>query len=216
MRAVSGLLLGGCLAVAALLGPAARGDDKPMTPVKGYELRIVNVGDSYHGVRFKPATGESWQILGGRWKKLEDAAAPPAGDYDIVVVPTESFLAIRIDRATGTTWLSKGGRWVEVKEPAPPKPGAPAVKRGPGFAVRHVRLGKELHIVRFHGKTGEAWHVNRDAFETLGETGAVPPGEFDVKLIAGEDNWMGFRLDRKTGMTWLLQANKWHLAKEPD
>jgi hypothetical protein len=91
-----------------------------------------------------------------------------------------------------------------------------APKRGPGYAVRHVRVGNQLHIVRFHTTTGEAWHVNGDGYEPLGEFGPVPAGEFDVTLVAGGKNWMGFRLDRKAGTTWLLRADTWHRVAEPE
>jgi hypothetical protein len=214
--AATALLIGGCFALAGLRGPAARGDDKPATPAKDYELRVVNVGDGYKAIRFKPSTGESWQLLNGRWEKLEEAAPPPAGDHDILLVPAKSLLALRLDRATGATWLVQGKKWTPIKEPPPAKLGAPVPKPGPGYALRHVRLGNQLHVLRFHTTTGAAWHVNGGAFELQGENGPVRAGEFDIQMIAGKENWMAFRLDRKSGKTWLLQANKWDLAEEPD
>src|SRR5262245_41813869 len=93
------------IALVGLMSGSGRADDEKPAPAKGYELRIVAVGDSYHGIRFKPTTGESWNMLGGRWEKLDEAAAPPAGDYDITVIQAETLLAVRIDRATGATWL---------------------------------------------------------------------------------------------------------------
>jgi hypothetical protein len=215
MRTGVTALLVGCLALAGLRGPAARGETPP-APAKGYELRVVSVGDVYQCVRFKPATGQAWQMLNGRWEKLEEAAPPPAGDYEIVIVPAESLLAIRLDRATGATWLAQGGKWVPIKEPAAAKPGPPAAKPAPAYAVRHVRKGNQLHILRFNTTTGAAWHINGNAFELQGETGPVPTGEFDVTMIAGRENWMAFRLDRKSGKTWLLQANKWNPAAGPE
>src|SRR5688500_14077128 len=92
-----------CVVVLALAGVAARADEKPAAPAKGFELRVVAVGDTYPGVRFKPATGESWKMLNGVWEKLEEAAAPPAGDYDITIIPAEALLAVRVDRAPGST-----------------------------------------------------------------------------------------------------------------
>jgi hypothetical protein len=213
---VTGLLVGSCFTLAGLGVSAARGDDKPAKPAKGYELRIVTVGKVYQAIRFKPATGESWQLLGGRWKKLEEAAPPPAGDYDVLLIPADPLLALRLDRATGATWLIRGGKWTPIKEPPPAKAGAPAPKPGPGYALRHVRVGKQLHIIRFHKTTGQAWHINGAAYDSLGETGPVPAGDFDLTMIAGEEKWMAFRLDRKTGKTWLLRANQWNLAAEPE
>jgi hypothetical protein len=213
MRVIlAGAFLGGCLAV--LGGVEARGDE-PAAPGKGYELRVVTVGDVYKGVRFKPATGESWQLLSGRWEKLEEAAPPPAGDYEIQLIPADPLFALRLDRKTGATWLVRAGKWNPVKEPPPLKQvGSP--KRGPGYALRYVRLGNQLHTVRFHTITGETWHIKGDTFEPLGEFGPVPAGDYDVTLIAGSKNWMGFRLDRKTGTTWLLKADSWHMVAGPD
>jgi hypothetical protein len=209
-----------CLAVVVLMGwligaGRAGADEKPAAG-KGYELRIVAVGDTYNGIRFKPTTGESWKVLNGRWEKLEEAAAPPAGDYDVVLIPAEVLLAVRIDRATGSCWLLTKGKWNPVKEP-PAKPGAPAAKApGEGCALRHIIVGDQLHVVRFHTKTGSTWHLAGDAFEPLGEFGKVPAGDFDLTMIASKKDWMAFRIDRKTGTSWLLQANVWHEITEPE
>ena len=197
----------------------ARGDDKtppPAAAAKGYELRVVAVGDIYHGIRFKPTTGESWKILAGKWEKLDEAAAPPAGDYEIIIIPAESLLAVRFDKTSGATWLLQNGKWTAIKEP-PAKPGAPKPPApGPGFAMRHIAVGDQLHIVRFHTKTGATWHIRGDTFEPLAEFGKVPAGEFDLTLIASKKDWMGFRLDRKAGTTWVLQANVWQEVTEPE
>jgi hypothetical protein len=201
-----------CVVVLALAAVAVRADDKPAAPAKGFELRILVVGEMYHGIRFKPATGESWQMLRGAWEKLEETAAPPAGDYDITIIPAEALLAVRVDRATGSTWLLQKGQWNRVKEPAA-DPKAP--KPGPGFAVRYTLVTEQLHVVRFHTKTGAAWHIVGDEYEPLGELGNVPAGEFDLTLIAGKKDWMGFRIDKKAGATWILKANIWHKVTEP-
>jgi hypothetical protein len=207
----------GSLVVCVFLSGRLTAEEKPVAPPpKAYELRIVAVGDSYKGIRFKPGTGESWQILNGQWEKLEDTVVPPAGDYDITIIPADSLIALRIDRTTGSTWLLTKGKWSPVKEP-PLKPGAPAAKpAGPGYGLRHIRVGDQLHVLRFHTTTGATWHIGSDMFEPLGESGKVPAGDFDLTLIAGTKNWMGFRLDRKTGKTWLLEANSWQEVLEPE
>jgi hypothetical protein len=146
--------------------------------------------------------------------KLAEAAPPPAGDYEVYVVPVDPLLALRLDRKTGATWLGRGGKWAPVEEPPPPRPAGPPP--GPGYALRHVRLGPQLHVVRFHTRTGDSWHVAGGRYEPLGEFGPVRAGEFDLTLIAGTKNWMGFRQDAKAGTTWLLKANTWHLVAEPD
>ena len=202
-----------CVIVLGLVSVAARADEKPAAPAKGYELRVVAVGDTFHGIRFKPASGESWKMLNGLWEKLEEAAAPPAGDYDITIIPAEALLAVRVDRASGATWLLKRGKWNPVKEPPADPKAKPA---GPGFALRHIVVGDQLHVVRFHTKTGATWHLGGDTFESLAEVGKVPAGEFDLTLIASNKDWMGFRLDKKAGTTWLLQANIWQQVTEPE
>jgi hypothetical protein len=197
--------------ILGLANLASAADEKPAT---GYELRVVNFGDTYHGIRFKPATGASWMMLNGRWEKLEEAAAPPAGDYEFTIVPAQSLLAVRIERKTGATWLLSEGRWKPVKEPpAPPDDKKPA---GPGFAMKHTIVGDQLHVVRFHTRTGATWHLAGDAFKPLAEFGKVPAGEFDLTLVASEKDWMGFRIDKKSGTTWILQANIWTEVVEPD
>jgi hypothetical protein len=201
-----------CLLALATL--AAGGDDKPATPATPFALRVVAFGDTYHGIRFKPATGESWKMLNGVWEKVAEIAAAPAGDYDITIVPAEVLLAVRVDRASGGTWLLQKGKWNPVKEPmADPKAPPPA---GPGFAIRHVVVGDHLQVVRFHAKTGATWHVSGDAFKPLAEFDKVPAGEYDLTLIASKKDWMGFRIDRKTGATWILQANIWQRVVEPE
>jgi hypothetical protein len=204
-----------CVVALVLAGLAARGDEKPAAAGKGYELRVVAVGDTYHGIRFKPTTGESWRMLNGVWEKLEEAAAPPAGDYDITIIPAEVLLAVRVDRATGSTWLLQKGKWNPVKEP-PADPKVPAANTGPGFALRHTIVADQLHVVRFHTKTGATWHLAGDAFEPLAALAKVPAGEFDLTLIASKKDWMGFRIDRKAGTTWILQANIWQKVAEPE
>jgi len=205
-----------CVIVLGLVSVAVGADEKPAPmPAKGYELRVVAVGDTYHGIRFKPTTGESWNMLNGKWEKLDEVMPPPAGDFDITIIPAESLIAVRIDRATGTTWLLKKGKWNLVKEPAPKPDAPPAKPPGPGCALRHIILGDQLHVVRFHTKTGESWHLGGDTFHPLAEFGKVPAGEFDLTLITGTKDWMAFRIDRKAGTTWILQANIWQEVTEP-
>lgn len=208
-----------CVAVVVLTGwllaDARAADEKP-APAKGYELRIVAHGDTYNGIRFKPTTGESWKILNGRWEKLEEAAEPPAGDYDVVIIPAQVLIAVRIDRATGSCWLLTKGKWNPVKEPAL-KPDAPAAKPpGPGCTLRHIVVGDQLHVVRLHTKTGASWHLGGDTFEPMAEFAKVPPGDFDVTMIASKKEWMAFRIDKKSGTTWLYSANLWQEVTEPE
>jgi hypothetical protein len=198
---VVALLVGCCFGLPGLQAQSPRGDDKPVGTAQGFALRVVGVGNQYQTVRFKPSTGESWQLQEVQWVKIEEVAAPRAGDFDIVLIPSRSLLAVRFDRAGGGTWLIRGQKWIPIKEPRP-NPLAPA-KPGPGYEVRHVRQGDQLHIVRFHTTTGMAWHLKGSTmeFEPLTESGPVPAGEYEVSVIAGEESWMAFRLDRKSGKT---------------
>jgi hypothetical protein len=199
-----------------LIGVGRAGADEKPAAGKGYELRVVAHGDAYNGIRFKPTTGESWKILNGRFEKLEEVAAPPAGDYDVVIIPAEILLAVRIDRSTGSCWLLAKSKWNPVTEPAPKLGAAPAKAPGPDCALRHIVVGEQLHVVRFHTKTGETWHLSGDTFAPMGEFGKVPAGDFDLTMIASKKDWMAFRLDRKSGKSWLLQANIWAEITEPE
>src|SRR5262249_8873879 len=78
-----------------------------------FQLRIVRVGDTYQGLRFHSTTGEAWQIGGEQWRKVPEMDAPPAGEYDITVIPTDSgFIAVRFERVAGATWLLRNKQWV--------------------------------------------------------------------------------------------------------
>ncbi|MCI0637806.1 MAG: hypothetical protein L0Y72_28795 [Gemmataceae bacterium] len=140
-----------------------------------------------------------------------------------MLIATEvNFIALRLEKATGATWILKARKWNRVKEPPAPKqdkndPLIPKGKgAGKGFELRHIRVGDRAHIVRFHAGTGAAAHIERDSFESLAETGPVMPGDFDVTMIATDQRWMAFRLDRGSGATWLLQANTWRRVSEPE
>src|SRR5688500_12428324 len=119
-----------------LIGVGRAGVDEKPAAGKGYELRVVAHGDTVNGIRFKPTTGESRKILNGRFEKLEEAAAPPAGDYDVVVIPAEILLAVRIDRSTGSCWLLTKSKWNPISEPAPKAGASPAKATGPDGALR--------------------------------------------------------------------------------
>jgi hypothetical protein len=128
-------------------------------------------------------------------------------------------MAVRVDRTTGATWLLRKGKWNPVKEPpADPKGPKPP---GTGFAMRHVIVGDQLHVVRFHTRTGttwhlKGWHLKGDAFEPLAEFDRPPAGDFELTLLANKKDWLGFRIDRKAGTTWILQANIWQPVVGPD
>src|SRR5262245_40269148 len=137
--------------LSVVAGPVwAQEGAKPAPARKAYEVRTIRVGDTYQGIRFKPATGETWQLAGEKWQALAETAAVPAGDYDVILIPTEeTFLGIRVDRTTGATWLLRNRKWAPVKEPPPPaKPGKPdgqARANAPGgYELRHARVKNRL------------------------------------------------------------------------
>jgi hypothetical protein len=132
-----------CVSTAVLLlaSPATalaqKVDVKP--PPKNFEMRTVRVGNTFQGIRFKPATGETWLINGRMWDKIEETGAVPAGDYDIFMVATEQdFTAFRFDHLTGATWHLQNRKWVKVQEPGQvnlgpagsPVAGLPPLERG--------------------------------------------------------------------------------------
>jgi hypothetical protein len=209
-----------CLALAAAL--QAQEDKGPAR--KPFEVRMLKLGDTYQGVRFKPATGETWQIRGDKWEKLAEGEAPPAGEYDVILIPAgEIFVALRLERATGATWLMAARKWNRIKEPAAKekekekeKEKAKMARAGQGFELRHFRVGEQLHVIRFHRGTGAAAHIERDAYEALAETGPVPAGDYDITIITTETQWMAFRLEADSGSFWLLRKNQWDKASEPE
>jgi hypothetical protein len=212
------LPIGRAAASEPLKRQVAVGQEAPVAS-KPYAMRLVRVGDSYQGVRFKPATGQTWQIVAGRWDPIAEDEVAPAGDYDVTLIATDKdFTAVRLERVTGATWLLQARKWNRVKEAAGPKAKEPppAGVLGKGYELRHIRVGDQAHIVRFHAGTGAAAHIQRDTLRPLAEAGPVPPGDFDVTMIATDQNWMAFRLDRTTGATWLLKANTWIQVREPE
>src|SRR5260370_19397942 len=104
--------------VLAAPGPAPAQKAEPKAERPTYDLRMVRVGNTFQGIRFKPASGETWIIVGAKWEPLEESGPVPAGDYDITLVATEeAFSAFRFDRKTGSTWILKERKWVKLQEP---------------------------------------------------------------------------------------------------
>jgi hypothetical protein len=206
-----------------------------------FELRIVRIGNTYQGFRFRTDTGESWQIAGGAWQKVVEADPVPLGRYDILLLTAqggqEGFLAMRVDHVSGHTWFLQARQWVKYDEPeeraerdpktdAKPngKPDAKtdgnaalAAAKSKNFEFRQARVGDMLHLVRFDIKTGAAWVLRgTGAYERLAETGPVPEGDYDLTTVATDKTWMAFRLDRRSGTAWLLRNNTWHRVKDPE
>jgi hypothetical protein len=114
------------LLACAAIAPVTRADLPPLKEAaagakgQNFDLRLVRVGDTFQGIRFKPATGESWLIAGTKWVAIDetDKDKVPAGDYDIKMVSTDQdFTAFRFDRGTGATWQLKARKWVKIEEP---------------------------------------------------------------------------------------------------
>lgn len=100
------------------LAVAQKADPMPAQKRKEHELRIIRVGNTFQGVRFKTATGEAWMMVGDKFEKLAESGPVPAGDYDITLVTDDTnWMAFRIDHATGATWQLRNNKWVKVKEP---------------------------------------------------------------------------------------------------
>jgi hypothetical protein len=199
-------------------------------PGPKYDLRIVRVGDTYQGFRFRPDTGESWQIVTLSWRKVAEADPLPAGKYDILLnVEGDNLLPIRVDHKTGHAWFLQARQWVQYDEAQPPakqdeaKPDEKAADgaKGPAAKAKHyefrkARVGANLHLIRLETKTGETWLLKGNgAFAPMIETGPVPPGDYDVTTVATEKSWMAFRIDRASGTSWMLRADVWVKIKEP-
>jgi len=201
-------------------GASTQSEGQPAAKSKKFELRIVRLRDTYQGFRFRPDTGESWQISKEGWIKMAEADPVPVAKYDLLLVTTEENLTVfRVDRASGHTWQLQARLWVKYDEPSKDdaKPKAPAPAEGKSYDFRQVRVGNTLHIVRFDTKSGATWHLRgNEGYEPLGETGAVGAGDYDVTMVATEKTWMAFRINRATGASWLLRQNTWYKVKEPE
>jgi hypothetical protein len=190
--------------------------DKPAPGAKAFEMRLLRIGDTYQGLRFNTATGESWQINLEKWEKVPETEAPAVGEYQITLIAGENgFLALRLERTTGATWLLKERKWNRIKEPAAQaKAAEPAA--GTGYELRPIQVGGQLHVIRFHTGTGAAAHIDGTAYEALAEPGPLPAGTYDVTMMATKERWMAFRFDHASGGTWLLRANRWAKVAEPE
>lgn len=215
------IVIGGfCSAAHFLSMPAALAQPAP-GPASKFDLRIARVGETYQGFRVRPDTGESWQIEQLSWRKVVEADPVPVGNYDILLnVADEGLLPIRIDKLSGHAWFLQARQWVKYDEPdkEAPKAAGPVDAKGKTYQFRQARVGAMLHLLRFEAKSGSAWVLRGNgAFVPLTEGGDAPPaGDYDVTMIATEKNWMAFRIDRVSGMSWLLRANIWVKIKEPE
>jgi hypothetical protein len=126
MRRTAPVCLLGLLAAAAVWAavpsPRPASAQQPERPAaqgrKGYELRLIRVGNTFQSIRFKTETGESWIIVVNKYEKLPENGPVPPGDYDVTLITDGViFMAFRIDRRTGATWQLKNRQWVKVKEP---------------------------------------------------------------------------------------------------
>ncbi len=204
----------GCGLMAQELRQTTEKQSHPARPT--YEMKILQIGDTYQGVRFKPATGEAWQLARDRWEALPESGPVPAGDYDVLMITAgDRLVVVRFDRATGGTWMLRSRKWSPFQEPSP-APGAAAPAGSGRYEVRYARAGDHLHLIRFDPRTGACAKVEGNAYQSLAESGPVPPGDYDVTIVATEQTWMAFRVDRSTGTTWLMSNNRWQKVREPD
>jgi hypothetical protein len=108
------------LGLAGIGGPARadKADAPPATKTRDYELRIIRVGNTFQGVRFKVSTGESWSMEGDKWTAIPETGQVAAGDFDVTLVTDDTnWMAFRIDRLSGAAWQLRGNKWRKVKEP---------------------------------------------------------------------------------------------------
>jgi hypothetical protein len=87
-----------------------------------YELRVIRVGNTFQGLRFKTQSGESWQLVVDKYEKIPETGPVAAGDFEITLVTDDNdWTAFRIDRKSGVTWQLKNRKWVKFKEPGEDK-----------------------------------------------------------------------------------------------
>lgn len=98
--------------------PAPKAERPPDQPRKDYELRLIRVGNTFQGLRFKVSTGEAWILAVDKYEKLPETGPVPVGDYEITLVTDDNnWMAFRIDRLTGATWQLRNRQWIKMKEP---------------------------------------------------------------------------------------------------
>jgi hypothetical protein len=101
-----------------LAEPTPAQDGKAPAEDRTYELRLIRVGNTFHAIRFKVATGESWVMNGDKYDKVPETGPVPPGNYDIrLITDDKNWMAFRIDRRSGLTWQMQGDKWKKVKEP---------------------------------------------------------------------------------------------------
>jgi hypothetical protein len=96
---------------------AEAADPAPAPKKPEYELRIIRVGNTFQGVRFKVGTGESWYIDREKYVAIAETGPVAAGDFDVTLVTDDTnWMAFRIDRVSGATWQMRNNKWNKVKE----------------------------------------------------------------------------------------------------
>ncbi len=117
MQRQATLLLATALFVSSLLAAntSARGAEPAVDP---FRVKLKLMGDNQMiAVRFKPATGETWMLQTGNWRRVLEVAAPPAGDYDVkLAVGINAWQAIRYDAKSGASWLLSSMQWQPIRE----------------------------------------------------------------------------------------------------
>ncbi len=109
-----------CLLDAA--APTASAQPEKPADKERFELRIIRVGNTFQGLRFKTTTGESWQLVVDKFEKVPETGPVPPGEYEIKLVTDDNdWTAFRIERKTGLTWQLKNRKWVKFKEPGEDK-----------------------------------------------------------------------------------------------
>ena len=73
---------------------------------------------------------------------------------------------------------------------------------------------------RYNVRTGEAWITNNKSTEwaKIAETIPISEGKYEIQVVGpyGDDRYMTFRIDRKTGHTWFEKNHKWNPYFEPN
>ena len=73
-------------------------------------------------------------------------------------------------------------------------------------------------FLRLKPATGECWASDAGEWTKLAEGGSIPAGDYDVALapVWGGKKVIAVRIERRTGMTWLFDNDKWLPMDDPE
>ncbi len=232
LAAALSLLAG--LALTQLSSVPVAAQAPPSAPAKNAGLRIVMTSSAttWDAFRFNPLTGESWLVNTDNdpdwvWQKALDLEILPAGDYDIqavsyVIDDDAREKIFRMNRKTGRTWSLVETTMNAVAEPADFSQ-APVPKAGFRLLVTAAEISWDA--LRLNPETGETWdaHLNADgsfSWQKIADAEQLPIADYQIQESCYVVNNQGaaalFRIDRKSGRSWISNNGQWEAILESD